>query len=82
MNGKIDVFYTGGGIWLAEVNLKDNEYAVVNSEYPDLFAIYEYEKAEDGNYYPEDMILDKHKDKLDEEHKVVYEKLLLALTNR
>ena len=79
---KLDVFYTGGGIWIAEMNLEDNKYGVVNSEAPEYFGIYEYEQAEDGNYYPEDMILDKHKDELDDELKKVYEKLLIALAKR
>ena len=79
---KLDVFYTGGGIWIAEMNLEDNKYGVVNSEAPEYFGIYEYEQAEDGNYYPEDMILDNHKDELDDELKKVYEKLLIALAKR
>ena len=82
MKEKIEVFYTGGGIWLAEMNLGDNNYAIVNSEAPEYFAIYEYEQAEDGRYYPEDMILDQHKDELSEEYKKVYEKLLIALAKR
>lgn len=81
MSNKIDVFYTGGGIWLAEMELTNNHYAIVNSEYPEYFAIYEYAE-EDGQYYPEDMILDQHKDELSEEHKKVYEKLLIALAKR
>ena len=82
MKGEIDVFYTGGGIWLAEANLGDNKYAVVNSEDPEYMGVYLYEKAEDGNYYPEDMILDKRKDELNEDLKKVYEKLLIALAKR
>lgn len=80
--GKVDVFYTGGGIWIAEADLGDNKYGVVNSEYPEYFGIYLYEKAEDGKYYPEDMLLDQHKDELNEENKAVYEKLLIALSKR
>lgn len=79
---KVEVFYTGGGIWIAEMNLEDNKYAVVNSESPEYFGIYEYEQAEDGQYYPEDMILDKHKDELDEQLKKVHEKLVIALAKR
>lgn len=82
MKGEIDVFYTGGGIWIAEANLGDNKYAVINSEYPEYMGVYLYEKAEDGQYYPEDMISDHHKDELDEDHKKVYEKLLIALAKR
>lgn len=79
---KIEVFNTGSGIWLAEVNLKDNQYAVVSSDAPEYLAVYQYEKAEDDKYYPEDMISDQHKDELSEELKKVYEKLLLALAKR
>lgn len=79
---KIEVFNTGGGIWLAEVNLKDNKYAVVSSDAPEFLAVYQYEKAEDEKYYPEDMISDQHKDELSEELKKVYEKLLIALAKR
>lgn len=79
---KIEVFNTGGGIWLAEVNLKDNQYAVVSSDAPEYLAVYQYEKAEDDKYYPEDMISDQHKDELSEELKKVYEKLLIALAKR
>lgn len=82
MKDQIDVFYTGGGIWIAEANLGDNKYAVINSEDPEYLGVYLYEKAEDGNYYPEDMILDKHKDELDEDLKKTYDKLLIALAKR
>lgn len=82
MKGEIDVFYTGGGIWIAEANLGDNKYAVVNSEYPEYLGVYLYEKAEDGQYYPEDMISDQHKDELDGNLKETYEKLLVALEKR
>lgn len=82
MTDKIEVFYTGGGIWLAEANLGDDKYAVVNSEYPEQLGVYLYEKAEDGKYYPEDMVLDQHRDELDEDLRKVYDKLLVALENR
>lgn len=79
---KVEVFNTGGGIWLAETDLGDNKYAVVNSEYPEQFAIYLYAKAEDDKYYPEDMLLDQHRDELSEDLRKVYDKLLLALVKR
>lgn len=82
MNEKIEVFYTGGGIWIAEANLENNKYAVINSEDPSYMGVYLYEKAEDGKYYPEDMISDQHKDELEGELKEVYEKLLIALAKR
>ena len=79
---KVEVFYTGGGIWLAEADLGDNKYAVVNSEAPEYMGVYLYEQAEDGKYYPEDMLSDQHKDELNDELKAVYEKLLIALAKR
>lgn len=82
MKGKIEVFYTGGGIWIAEVNIRDNDYGVVNSEYPDYFGVYRYEQAEDNQYYPEDMILDKHKDELEGEYREIWEQLVIALAKR
>lgn len=82
MTNKIEVFNTGGGIWLAEAELKDNKYAVVSSDAPEYLAVYQYEKAEDEKYYPEDMILDQHKNDLSEEYKPIYEKLLIALAKR
>ena len=65
----IEVFNTGGGIWLAEMNLEDKKYAVVSSDAPEYLAVYLYEKAEDDKYYPEDMISDQHKDNLDDYYK-------------
>lgn len=79
---KVDVFYTGGGIWIAEADLGENKYAVVNSEDPEYMGVYLYEQAEDGKYYPEDMLSDHHKDELEGEFKEVYEKLLIALAKR
>lgn len=78
---KIEVFYTCGGIWLSEMDLNENEYAVVSTEYPNELAIYTKED-EDDKYHPEDMILAQHKDELEEEHLVIYNKLYKALKSK
>lgn len=78
MNVKIETFYTGGGITLAEANLNKSHYAVVSSEAPDFIAIYSYSNGE-TSYLPEDMVESKCKDELTPELKPIYEKMLDAL---
>lgn len=78
---RVEVFYTGGGIWVAQKHLQANEFAVISSDAVDYFAIYNQEE-DDGQYYPEDMILNQHKDELDAEHRQTYEELLLALRSK
>lgn len=54
---KPEVFYTGGGIWLAEMNLQNGTYAVVDSDYKECLSIYKY--TDDEPYMPDDMIFSK-----------------------
>ena len=78
MNVKIETFYTGGGITLAEANLNKKQYAVVSSDAPDFMAVYLYSNGE-TTYLPEDMIESKHKDELSPELKPIYAKMLNSL---
>jgi hypothetical protein len=78
MNVKIETFYTGGGITLAEAKLDKSRYAVVSSEAPDFIAVYLYSNGE-ASYLPEDMIESKHKEELSSDLKPIYEKMLAAL---
>lgn len=72
---KIEVFYTGGGIWLAETYIDEITYAVVNSEHPEFLSIYEsYE--DDEKYLPDDMIVSKHRDELFGYRAGLYRKLV------
>lgn len=74
---KIEVSYTGGGIWLAETVINDNgDYAVVNSECPELLSV--YHKA-DEPYMEEDMYLSKPWDELDVEYGHIHVKLCMEL---
>ena len=75
---KIEVFYTGGGIWLAETYLDEITYAVVTSDAPEYLAISESD-PDDERYLPDDMIVAKHKDELHNFRLGLYRKLLNKL---
>lgn len=77
---KAEVFYTGGGIWLAEMDLKNGTYAVVDSDYHDCLSIYNY--TDDEQYMPEDMIFSKVVDQLDSEQMKIYNQLIAALKTK
>lgn len=77
---KIDVFYTGGGIWLAEVDISADAFAVVSSDYPAELVL--YKNVDEERYYPEDMISATHKDKLPHDLRVIYDKLLAELSKK
>ena len=64
----IEVFYTGGGIWLAEAVINDKgDYAVVNNECPEVLSLYHKADNEDEKYMAEDMYLSKPWDELSNE---------------
>ena len=76
---KVEVFYTGGGIWLAEMNLDNGTYAVVDSDYDTALSIYKYPEEGEEQYMSEDMIFSDEVQNLDKEHMKIYTKLLEAL---
>lgn len=55
MAHKIEVFYTGGGISLAQADLEGDRYAVVSTDAPEYLAIYKREDGEE-TFLPEDMV--------------------------
>lgn len=63
MANKIEVFYTGGGITLAEVDLENDRYAVVSSEAPEFLSIYTLDDGE-KTYLPEDMVVSTPKNEV------------------
>lgn len=75
---RIETFYTGGGITLAEAPIDLERYAVVSSEAPEFLAVYKRAEGEDA-YLAEDMILSAKRDELDPElqelHGAMVEKL-------
>lgn len=76
----IEVFYTGGGIWLAEAVINDKgDYAVVNNECPEVLSL--YHKAEEP-YMEEDMYLSKPWDELNVENADIHARLCLALQKK
>ena len=77
---KAEVFYTGGGIWLAEMNLQNGTYAVVDSDYPECLSIYNY--TDEESYLPEDMIFSRGVDQLDSEQIKIYNQLIAALKTK
>lgn len=77
---KAEVFYTSGGIWLAEMDLQNGTYAVVDSDYTECLSIYKYTGEE--QYLPEDMILSKSVDQLDSEQMKIYSQLTAALKEK
>lgn len=48
----IEIFYTGGGITLAETDLNENEYAVVSSDSPNYLTIYNRDDDNEKNVSP------------------------------
>lgn len=79
---KVEVFYTGGGIWLAEMNLENGTYAVVDSDYDTALSIYKYPEEGEEQYMSEDMIFSDEVQNLDNEHMKIYNQLLEALQEK
>lgn len=76
---KIEVFYTGGGITLAEADL-GAQYAVVSTDCPNCLSIYNRVEGEEP-YMPEDMVASFTEDEMDAETKALYLEMLGALKN-
>lgn len=74
---KAEAFYTGGGIWLAEKDLGNGTYAVVDSDYQECLSIYNY--TDEQQYMPEDMVFSENVEKLDLEMMKIYNELLEVL---
>lgn len=72
---KIEVFYTGGGITLAEVDVDADHYAVVSTEAPQFLSLYKYDDGE-KTYLPDDMVTSAQHDDLAPELKALYTKML------
>lgn len=79
MADKIEVFYTGGGITLAEVDLDSTHYAVVSSDAPDFMGIYKLDADGEKTYLPEDMLASPSKEEIAPEHKALYTEMLEKL---
>lgn len=78
---EIKTHYTGGGIWLAEVDINAEQYAVVSTEALECLAI--YNKAEDEEpHMPENMTACLTEEAMNPVIKAVYHMMLEALTNK
>lgn len=67
----IEVFYTGGGITLAEVDIDQTHYAVVSSEAPQFLTIYKHAEGE-KTYLPDDMLVSTPEEEIAPEYKALY----------
>lgn len=75
MAHKIEVFYTGGGITLAEAVIDKTRYAVVSSEAPDFLTVYAH--TEEGEkYLPDDMLVSSSKEDVAPEYQALYAEML------
>ena len=75
----IEIFYTGGGITIAEADLNDNQFAVVSSEFPDFLTIYNRDDENEKTYLPENTIVSTHKNNLTPDLKPLYSKMIEKL---
>lgn len=82
MVNKIEVFYTSGGIALAEVILDGEHYAVVGNDAPEHFTIYKRVDEDEESYMAEDMVASLHHSELDEEQRVLFDRMLHSLKER
>lgn len=80
MTANIEIFYTGGGITLAETDLSNTEYAVVSSDSPNFLTVYNRDENNEKTYLPDDMIVSTPKEKLTSNLKPLYIKMLEKLT--
>ena len=77
MNQKIEIFYTGSGITIAETDIEKNQYAVVSSEAPEYLTI--YSDCNEKDYLPENMVGSFSVDEIPQKYKVLYAKMLEEL---
>ena len=70
---KVEVFYTGGGITIAEAEIDPKTVAVVSSEAPEFLSLY---KNDHEGYLPEAMISSKPMDELAEDLKALHAEMV------
>jgi hypothetical protein len=75
MTNKIEFFYTGGGITLAEAVVDADHYAVVSTDAPDFLAVYRYDDGE-STYLPDDMVVSAAKADIPLELQNLYKEML------
>lgn len=77
---KVEVFYTGGGITIAELGISKDQYAVISTEAPEYLCVYNYNNGE-KTHLPEDMVASTQQDKLNPELKEIYQEMLNKLNS-
>lgn len=79
---KIEVFYTGGGVALAEAVLDGDLIAVVGNDAPEHLDIYKKPEEDEENYLPEDMVASTHFTELAEDLKNLHTQMVESLKAR
>lgn len=78
MTSKVEIFYTGGGITIAETDINQKQYAVVTTEAPEYLSVYRMENGE-KNHLPDDMIESTPGENLPPNLKAIYTAMLEKL---
>lgn len=74
----IEVYYTGGGIWIAEYYLDEYKmaYAIVSSDAPEYITIY---NSNDEKYLPEDMVLSMRAENTGLDYRILHDRMLTKI---
>lgn len=78
---KIEVFYTGGGIWQCAMYVNENEYFSIDTECGDEYiALFDHRYEDNDIDYPTQyMVWEKHVNELNDYEKSIHENMLKAL---
>lgn len=76
---KVEKYSLGNGIWIAQKNINENEYALINSEAPEFLAVFLVSEDEDDCFLPENMKFSSHESELNAEFQEIHKELLSAL---
>lgn len=70
---KIETYYTGGGIWITEAELKNNRYAAITNDFVECLTVYEDAPEK---FMPENMVFSKAVNELNTTELALYKKML------
>lgn len=65
----VETFYTGGGIWITEKELRNNTCAIISSDYANCLSIYKYHNEEEKDLI-ENMIFSKCIEEIESDKKL------------
>lgn len=76
----VEVFYTGGGIWLAAKHIADHLYAVVDNDFDECLTYYD-DREEDEKFACQNMVESIGIDEMGVADRAIWEELHTALSN-